>query len=98
MMVIQVGVQTFLLTSERVSKVFDMGEEEHDIILQKVQESKVRPSNNLIFPYAVYIYNSIQLNLLHNILHDILIIMDFSARLFRPVLVWTLKHLHCKID
>lgn len=27
-----------------LSKVFDMGEEEHDIILQKVQESKVRRS------------------------------------------------------
>lgn len=25
-----------------LSKVFDMGEEEHDIVLQKVQESKVR--------------------------------------------------------
>jgi len=31
----------FLMTGH-LSKVFDMGEEEHDIILQKVQESKVR--------------------------------------------------------
>ncbi len=28
--------------SDHLSEVFDMGEEEHDIILQKVQESKVR--------------------------------------------------------
>lgn len=31
------------------SKVFDMAEEEHDIILQKVQESKVRFSDPLLF-------------------------------------------------
>lgn len=28
--------------SDHLFKVFDMGEEEHDIILQKIQESKVR--------------------------------------------------------
>lgn len=32
----------FNLPSDHLSKVFDMGEEEHDIVLQKVQESKVR--------------------------------------------------------
>lgn len=32
----------FLFLPDHLSKVFDMGEEEQDIILQKVQESKVR--------------------------------------------------------
>ena len=39
---IQMYDKPCFLVSGRLSKVFDMGEEEHDIILQKVQEANVR--------------------------------------------------------
>lgn len=44
-MFIQVFVALF--STDYLSKVFDMGEEEHDIILQKVQESKVSHSESI---------------------------------------------------
>lgn len=43
-----------------LSKVFDMGEEEHDIILQKVQESKVSHSvKNSLFIHFEKIWTDV---------------------------------------